>query len=248
MANDIKIIVGTNRQLITKENLPIDWETYFTNNAQVFVGATGATGPVGPQGATGFQGATGPEGPAGPAGGPPGATGATGPAGPQGATGPIGPQGATGIQGPQGPQGATGLQGIAGPQGSTGPIGPQGPQGPQGATGPQGLAGPQGATGPIGPQGPQGATGPVIWNSRRSTLFLRRPNPAAKYTATVTNQTSITIAGSTHRIETPYLVMCYQNNSGNYVLFTPVSISINSSNLDVTVNFGTSFTGLVVIA
>jgi len=105
----------------------------------------------------------------------------------------------------------------------------------------------------IGIQGrPVSATAPssgqvLTWNAGQ----WRPYNPAAlggAYAASFTAQTSVTIAGSVHQLNTAnLLVTCYDTESPQMEV-EPDTISVNASTYDVTVNFAAAQSGRCVVS
>jgi len=87
--------------------------------------------------------------------------------------------------------------GEQGPQGETGPQGEQGPAGEKGETGAQGEQGPQGEVGPAGEAGPQGEQGPAGAAVKAINLTLDAQGEVTGGTATLTDESTVTITVTT---------------------------------------------------
>lgn len=69
-----------------------------------------------------------------------------------------------------------------------------------------------------------------------------------KYATTFTNQTSVTVAGTTHNLGTADLtVHVYDSATGTRTMIVPQSVAVNSTTFDVTVTFAVAQSGRIVI-
>lgn len=69
-----------------------------------------------------------------------------------------------------------------------------------------------------------------------------------KYATTFTNQTSVTVAGTTHNLGTADLTIhVYDSATGTRTMIVPQSVAVNSTTFDVTVTFAVAQSGRIVI-
>ena len=74
------------------------------------------------------------------------------------------------------------------------------------------------------------------------------PSGTISYATSFTNETTVTITGATHGLGTADLITAvYDSSTGTRNLIIPNSVSVDTSTYDVTITFGSSQSGRIVL-